>query len=95
MTPKEKENPENFDDNLTQVAPKEKEFNLSNYEERRYTGDVIEGCEEWYPCFDAFKVKEFIRLLKKFINSNSTTGGYITQIGINKVINKLAGEKLK
>jgi len=93
---KTKENCENFDDGITQVAPKGefkagKEFNLS---EKRYRD--IEGVV--YPEED---VKEFIRLLeeeltdKEFIGMWQSMRIFQVQEQIKYVIDKLAGDKLK
>ena len=41
------------------------DFVLSDKRLKCYTGDIIEGCEEWYWHFSTPDIKEFIRLLKK------------------------------
>ena len=65
------------------------EFNLSEKRFKQYTGDTIQGCEEWYYQYHQYDVKEFIRLLKEEFNKDCTD-----YQDIMKIIDKLAGDKL-
>jgi hypothetical protein len=80
-----------------------KEFNLSDKLIECPTGDIIEGCEEWYYHLRKEDVREFIRLLKEeFCYPNEGICKLCkkeTFVNMNCdcfecVIDKLAGDKL-
>ena len=71
----------------------QKEFNLSEWREKVYTGDIIEGCEEWYWKYPEDKVKEFIRLLKEMLGLNDKEK-FMSSFVVKNSIEHLAGDKL-
>ena len=65
-----------------------KEFKtLSEKEIRVYTGDVIEGCDEWYAGFYKKDVKEFF---KNILTPNNISKGFVEV----STIKYYAGDKL-
>ena len=72
-----------------------KEWNLNEKRVKCYTGDVIEGCEEWYWHYPDYCVKEFMRRLKDKIQHNSFFNNRTRiRIEVYKEIDKLAGDEL-
>jgi hypothetical protein len=65
--------------------PMEEEFNLSNY---------IQNVDDFCLAIDVDDVKEFIRRLKEEFMKEDGTGYLSSYFNRDKIIDKLAGEKL-
>jgi hypothetical protein len=75
---------------------KQEEFNLSEKREKIYTGDIIEGCVEWYYKYPDWAVKEFIRRLKGNLIDTFKEWEIDSEVIMEEIekIDTLAGDKL-
>jgi len=71
-------------------------MSLSDKRKERYTGDIIEGCKEWYPCYDEEDVEQAIKELKEELSNPRCFDDNPIAVcqSVEETINEIFGDKL-